>query len=200
MRELLASITTREVLCGGRIYRVRPPTVREALVVMSFDWDLTREVCTPWLGVRLGSYLFADDSPRGEVYAFLLKLLSLGVIDHARHERDKKHLEKRQREVRWFEIVAEYARGYSMPPASVLDESWPFFVAQYAQLDRQYAREMLRNAAWYAGVKTGKLDSVQRRAYDIQVARIEVPESMNEEWQKRQLEKIRNLRQKEAKA
>lgn len=206
MRDLLATVTEREVLVEGLgTFRVRPPTVREALCVMAtaerFDedsWGLLRDECAGWLRPRMHSYLFAEDSPKTKVVQFLLGLLSLGITSK-RHESDEKEVKRRARKQSWAEIIAEYASAYHLPPQGVLETPWPFFVAMSAQIPVQHARQMIRDAQWYAGAKLGKLDGVMKQA-GYTPEKVEEPPHMNEEWEEEQLEKVRRLRQKQGRA
>ena len=159
--ELRYRLRDSEIGIGAR--SVRGPSTREALTILSTYRSASREgdearlfrtTVYGWLGMRTGSHILRSDRPVDVV----LELLAFGIADRGEHEKKKDQLQARAKEVGWHEIFAEYRAAY--PGSRPEDEPWAYFVGQWFEVDKVRARDQLRQANWYAGAKTGDLESI----------------------------------------
>lgn len=193
---MIAALLPVEVEVEGRLYLVRRPVVREAMAIAEYaayvaDDDARatlREFVGQWLGPDLTKALFAQTPNE----------LAMRLVDLIRWETGEE--KEGGGEVDWAYLIAKYARFYRVSPEQVFDTSWPLFLSWAAQMDRLRAEEQITNAEWYAGAKTGSMDSVIRRAGGIRPT-FEEPEIMKDPaWLERQREVIQRIRQKQARA
>lgn len=196
---VVRSLNPVEVRVEGRVYEVRRPTVLQALTVLESveamregdesAWTELKCLIGSWLPLGLSSMLLSW----GPASVKLLgELLAVGMPES--HESDEKKVKKKARQASWPEVIAEHATAYRMKPEEVLSQPWPFFVLMHAEIDRQRAREQLRNWESAAGAQTGKIDSLIERS-DYKTVE-EIPESMNDEWYERQMGAARAWRER----
>lgn len=206
MQKLVGSIAPCEVHADGRVYLVRRPKVGEAISILetceavvegdALAWRNLRRIASPWLGLGLGLLVFSRMYPPKEAVQLLLDLLKWGFGEQ--HAESAEKTEARAKDVGYGRLVAIYADRFKVTPTHVLmHEDWPVFTAMTAELDSLRAMEQISNASWYAGAKTGNLDSIERRAFGERVLPPEDP--WPEERVQRQYKAIRVWREKQEK-
>lgn len=194
MRDFVSTFIPCRVQIEGLTYRVRPATLREALVIMAAmedDWEEVKRICYHWLPLPLASVLFVRNANHAETLRGIGQLLSVGVRNQERHKQDERAVKKKAHVIGWTEIMAEYQTTFGRDP---LDEPWPLFIAMCPEIWKMQAREQLRNAAWYAGAKMGQMDDILERTGWNQKEDFEMPESMKDpEWHDSEMRKARAL-------
>lgn len=141
---LARALSPHVVQHGGRAYRVRPPCVGEALVLLATqpgadDADPARfdAALAAWLPLSLYSALRA--SP-----ALSLHLVRRVLQADVPARLGAAGLDAGGGALSWEAAVADYALAYAVRPADVLAEPWPLFLALAAELAAATARAQLR--------------------------------------------------------
>lgn len=147
---------------GGRTYAVRPPTLREVLganaalaaAAAGFDdaQDLLRRALAGWLPLSMRSVLLSQAVARADCFACIEECLKAGLASDAA-KADAEEAQEEARRLGWNEIIAQYRARYQ--PHDVLEEPWPFFSRQVAQMARLRALHQTEQATWYAAAKLG---------------------------------------------
>ncbi len=208
MRALLSTLEGSEIdVPGVGVVRLRHATVREALRVLVAIEDITlgrglealADACKTWLPSQLHRFYFGEESFVDATLKDIGALLSAGVTDRARHERDQDELETEAQRRSWSEILADYADTCGPEPEKALEQPWPFFVMMCAEARRLQARRQAAFMVGYVIARSGD-EKLWQQAMDaagyrkpVSTARYESP---GEEWEREQWEKIRayNLR------
>lgn len=159
---------TREGVLDLGTYRVRPPSAREAIMLLQVHrealsdddaWAVAADVMRSWLPARLWSRLLARTFPRRFALQLAVELLSVGLPEV---ETKQGQMKQKAAARSWDSVVSEYLHVY---PGASLEEPWPFFVDRCLAIDEVRALDELSAFMPYAVAQTGKgLDVIQRRA------------------------------------
>lgn len=170
MRDLLACLSTREVHIVDKIFRVRPPSLAEALRITAAlevlhehpgdTWEAIEQVCRGsddkrgWLPHDLCDVLF-QRSPPAVLLKTIRDLLVVGVPNRKEHEKSKAEVVEEARRRSWFSILADYANAMNTAPSAVLSEPFPLFIALCAEVLRLKAERKADFMIAYSFARTG---------------------------------------------
>lgn len=142
---------------GGGHFVVRPPTVREAVVLIEVleaasgegedahdAWFAARQVLRSWLPPSLASLLAAEATDRASAVDAVAALLQVGVpaagVGAGRFDEAERALRLRARSESWSAVIADFASVYGYDPLGL---PFPHFVLQHALLDEARAKHEL---------------------------------------------------------
>lgn len=165
MRDLLACLTDRELEIGGRSFRVRPPSLEEALRVTAAleamrdgeenAWSALQEECAGWLPDDLAQIYFGEDAYPAGTVKDVQELLAAGVKDRHRHARDEEVVQEETRDRSWFAVVADYADAMNTPALEVMQTPFPYFIALCAEAFRIQERRKADVMIGYLTARSG---------------------------------------------
>ena len=166
---LAASSLPRVVVVEDRTYRVRPPTVREALELLAAlpgaakgdeeDAAVVQDVLEGWLSPELLELL--PELRTKARWDLLRHLVYQGADLKALAARAKRGKRKGARQgplsSDWRMALAEYCQVYGGDPWEVYDRTpFPFFLELLGVIDSAAAQAALRNLRWAAIPHMGK--------------------------------------------
>ncbi len=160
MRELAQSGLSTRVEFGAATFRVPPPTVRQALTVLTVahggevmreDLRTLRKVTAEWLPLTAQSVVWGDSffASEGRRVAFFVRLVRQTLPPSAPEGSKEKEGEAEEK-VRlkpprwWWQQIARYRAHFGLTMEEVMTEPWPEFVAQRRELSLLEARETFR--------------------------------------------------------
>ena len=177
MQALAATLTPRLVRLrpDAEPVRVWPPSLRTAILLLAAQsrlelegaraWDLLEQTARAWLPEGAAAEIFERDVPRLKIVAALSELLAVGAEDKGAHERRSREAQRKAAKTSWSRVLARYRHFYNCGSLEdVLGEPWPLWLRQHEEIGVLTARAQLQQAQWYAGARTGGLDSVMERA------------------------------------
>lgn len=176
MRELVRLGLPVETETPWGLRRVRPPSVREALGVLTCAeaatrgdpdaWYGLKESLRTWLPLGLYSLFVCKAYPRADAVRWAVRAIKASAPDpealvssREREDGDKPTWE----DVDWAGKVADYAHAYGMSPGEVLTIPFPAFTLFLRGVERVHAREDLRGL-WVQGLPYQDDDRKRRDA------------------------------------
>jgi hypothetical protein len=162
MRELTrAGLGITVDFAGTRHFHVDPPTVRQALVVLSAirgekiadeDRRLLRETTAEWFGLRLHSIVWGTETFRSEAYRWklLVRLVREPIPDSVLPDVQEEGEEAVQEDAKlkpprwWWQQVTRYRARFGLSAEKVMTEPWPEFVVARGELGTLEARDTQR--------------------------------------------------------
>lgn len=141
---LVRAILPRRVVFGGVSYEVRPPTVREAVTLLTVAqdamagdedaWQLALHVLRSWYPSSL--LLASRNAERRQVISYALQMMQQGSPEGKKREGATPSID-------WDDIISLYMHTYGQSLDRVLNEPWPGFLIMASQIGRIEARGKL---------------------------------------------------------
>lgn len=192
------SIVQADVVTPGgeriaREIRVEPPSVRTALGVLASlqadDRAYFARTVKSWLPEDLFRAYFESGYPVEKAIRQIVDMLSVGHGSKEEYERDKAEVEK---ERSWHSVIADYRDAFKCDP---LEETWSYFLAQYAELMRLRKVRQLEAAEGYRLGQSGDRDTFrQLRFAAYPELRDQMGEDVSDEFRDEEIRKIKERR------
>lgn len=162
MRDLLSCLSDYIIEIGDESHRVRQPTLREALYVLNALESIEEtgfagiaEACRGWLPEALMDVYFGPVAYPAGTLLDLRSLLTVGVRDKARHDRDEREVQEQVSRRSWFAVLADYSDALNVSPIDALRTPFAFFVGMAAEVYRLGQRRKADYMIGYAVARTG---------------------------------------------